>query len=62
LQRPSLNQVINGGSIYRYCECLLMAEGENSANACVAIDGSKFKAANSRDRNLTRAKMKRRLD
>jgi len=28
----------------------------------VAIDGSKFKAVNSRDRNFTRAKMKRRLD
>jgi transposase len=27
----------------------------------VAIDGSKFKAVNSRDRNFTRAKMKRRL-
>ena len=31
------------------------------ANAFVAIDGSKFKAVNSRDRNFTRAKMKRRL-
>ena len=29
------------------------------ANAFVAIDGSKFKAVNSRDRNFTRAKMKR---
>ena len=28
----------------------------------VAIDGSKFKAVNSRDRNFTRAKMKRRLE
>ncbi len=27
----------------------------------VAIDGSKFKAVNSRDKNFTRAKMKRRL-
>ena len=27
----------------------------------VAIDGSKFKAVNNRDRNFTRAKMKRRL-
>ena len=31
------------------------------ANAFVAIDGSKFKAVNSRDRNFTRAKMRRRL-
>jgi hypothetical protein len=31
------------------------------ANAFVAIDGSKFKAVNNRDRNFTRAKMKRRL-
>ena len=30
-------------------------------NAFVAIDGSKFKAVNNRDRNFTRAKMKRRL-
>ncbi len=31
------------------------------AEACVAIDGSKFKAVNSRDKNFTRAKMKRRM-
>ena len=30
--------------------------------ALVAIDGSKFKAVNSRDRNFTRAKLKRRLE
>ena len=30
-------------------------------DAFVAIDGSKFKAVNNRDRNFTRAKMKRRL-
>jgi len=30
------------------------------ADACVAIDGSKFKAVNSRDRNATRGKMERR--
>jgi hypothetical protein len=29
--------------------------------ACVAIDGSKFKAVNTRDRNFTEAKMQRRL-
>ena len=31
------------------------------ANAFVGIDGSKFKAVNNRDRNFTRAKMKRRI-
>jgi transposase len=31
------------------------------ANAFVAIDGSKFKAVNNRDRNYTRANMKRRI-
>ena len=31
------------------------------SNTLVAIDGSKFKAVNNRDRNFTRAKMKRRL-
>jgi hypothetical protein len=30
--------------------------------ASVAIDGSKFKAVNNRDRNFTEAKMKRRLE
>jgi hypothetical protein len=28
----------------------------------VAIDGSKFKAVNTRDKNFTRGKMKRRMD
>ena len=32
------------------------------ADALVAIDGSKFKAVNNRDRNFTKAKMKRRLE
>ena len=32
------------------------------AEARVAIDGSKFKAVNNRDRNFTHAKMKRRMD
>ena len=32
------------------------------AEASVAIDGAKFKAVNARDRNFTRAKMKRRLE
>ena len=30
--------------------------------AFVAIDGSKFKAVNNRDRNLTKAKLKRRIE
>jgi chromosomal replication initiation ATPase DnaA len=30
--------------------------------ASVAIDGSKFKAVNNRDRNFTRAKMQRRME
>jgi transposase len=32
------------------------------ASASVAVDGSKFKAVNNRDRNFTRAKMQRRLE
>ena len=31
-------------------------------NAVAAIDGAKFKAVNSRDRNFTRGKLKRRLE
>ena len=33
----------------------------NFAEASVAIDGSKFKAVNNRDKNFTRAKMQRRM-
>jgi transposase len=53
----------NGGAIRRVCArfvalCRTMGLfGE----ARVAIDGSKFKAVNNRDKNFTRAKMKRRL-
>jgi hypothetical protein len=32
-----------------------------SAKRAIAIDGSKFKAVNTRDRNFTQAKMQRRL-
>jgi uncharacterized small protein (DUF1192 family) len=32
------------------------------SEASVAIDGSKFKAVNARDRNFTQTKMKRRLE
>ena len=40
---------------------MLCKKLELFADAFVAIDGSKFKAVNNRDRNFTKAKMKRRL-
>ena len=53
----------NGEAIRLVCrEFVMLCRKLNLfANAFVAIDGSKFKAVNSRDRNFTRAKMKRRL-
>jgi transposase len=54
----------NGKAIGRVCTRfvgLCRRIGLVSA-ASVAIDGSKFKAANNRDRNFTKAKMKRRMD
>jgi transposase len=53
----------NGKAIQDVCRqfVLLCREWGLFANATVAIDGSKFKAANNRDRNFTSAKMKRRL-
>jgi transposase len=53
----------NGVAIRLVCrEFVMLCRKFNLfANAFVAIDGSKFKAVNSRDRNFTRAKMKRRL-
>ncbi len=53
----------NGEAIRLVCrEFVMLCKKLNLfANAFVAIDGSKFKAVNSRDRNFTRAKMKRRL-
>jgi transposase len=53
----------NGVAIRLVCrEFVMLCKKLNLfANAFVAIDGSKFKAVNSRDRNFTRAKMKRRL-
>ena len=53
----------NGEAIRLVCrEFVMLCRKFNLfANAFVAIDGSKFKAVNSRDRNFTRAKMKRRL-
>ena len=53
----------NGEAIRRVCrQFVILCRNLNLfANAFVAIDGSKFKAVNNRDRNFTRAKMKRRI-
>ena len=53
----------NGSAIRRVCArfvALCRAMGLLT-QASVAIDGSKFKAVNNRDRNFTRAKMERRM-
>ena len=53
----------NGGAIRKVCAqfiALCRAIGLLT-QASVAIDGSKFKAANNRDKNFTRAKMERRM-
>jgi transposase len=53
----------NGGAIRKVCAqfVALCRQLDLFAEACVAIDGSKFKAVNSRDRNVTRGKMTRRM-
>ena len=53
----------NGEAIRLVCrEFVMLCRRLNLfADAFVAIDGSKFKAVNNRDRNFTKAKMKRRL-
>jgi transposase len=53
----------NGEAIRRVCRqfVLLCRNLDLFREAFVAIDGSKFKAVNNRDRNFTRAKMKRRI-
>src|SRR6267378_1330334 len=53
----------NGPAIRKVCAqfVALCREMGLLATASVAIDGSKFKAVNNRDRNFTRAKMERRL-
>ena len=53
----------NGEAIRAVCrEFVMLCRKLNLlTEALVAIDGSKFKAVNNRDRNFTRAKMKRRL-
>jgi transposase len=54
----------NGKAIRKVCaQFVALCRGlDLFTEACVAIDGSKFKAVNARDRNFTRAKMKRRLE
>jgi len=53
----------NGAAIRRVCrQFVILCRNLNLfADAFVAIDGSKFKAVNNRDRNFTRAKMRRRI-
>ncbi|MDI5985351.1 IS1182 family transposase [Halomonas sp. M4R5S39] len=54
----------NGEAIRRVCRefIVLCRRLELFSQAIVAIDGSKFKAVNNRDRNFTATKMKRRLE
>lgn len=53
----------NGAAIRLVCRefVMLCRKLKLFSDAFVAIDGSKFKAVNTRDRNFTRAKLKRRL-
>src|SRR5437016_13030762 len=53
----------NGPAIRKVCAqfVALCREMGLLTKASVAIDGSKFKAVNNRDKNFTRAKMERRL-
>ena len=54
----------NGPAIRKVCALFvtLCRRLDLFADASVAIDGSKFKVVNNRDRNFARAKMKRRLE
>ena len=54
----------NGDAIRKVCRefVLLCRKLELLSAASVAVDGSKFKAVNARDKNFTEAKMKRRLE
>jgi len=54
----------NGKAIRAVCRefVVLCRQLKLFSEAFVAIDGSKFKAVNNRDKNFTRAKMKRRLE
>ena len=53
----------NGPAIRNVCRqfIVLCRQLELFSDAVVAIDGSKFKAVNNRDKNFTSAKMQRRL-
>src|SRR5262245_59428657 len=53
----------NGEAIRKVCArfVMLCRAVELFAEVSVAIDGSKFKAVNNRDKNFTRAKMERRM-
>jgi transposase len=53
----------NGGAVRKVCARFIMLcrRLDLFAEVTVAIDGSKFKAVNNRDKNFTRAKMERRL-
>jgi transposase len=54
----------NGAAIRKVCRevIVLCRKLDLLSMASVAIDGSKFKAVNARDKNFTEAKMKRRLE
>jgi len=54
----------NGQAIQKICRqfVMLCRKANLFKEAFVAIDGSKFKAMNNRDRNFTKAKLKRRLE
>ncbi len=54
----------NGSAIRKVCSqfVALCRQLDLLAEASVAIDGSKFKAVNTGDKNFTRAKMKRRME
>src|SRR5476649_2744893 len=54
----------NGKAIRNVCRqfVMLCQRLDLFSDALVAIDGSKFKAVNNRDRNFTSAKLKRRME
>jgi len=53
----------NGKAIREFCrEFVALCRKLGLLAASVAIDGSKFKAVNARDKNFTGAKMKRRFE
>src|SRR5271163_3564575 len=54
----------NGGAIRKVCRAfvLLCRRLDLFGDTSVAIDGSKFKSVNARDKNFTEGKMKRRLE